>query len=298
MNPDGCVGHLCGSEVKLTDPEGGHVILEYIYFDTELQTALGITPTAARIIAFFMNTQTPNANPLPTPGVCNNLVATRGWPVTIGTPRMDLDVGTVTVTGKNGAGADVTIPIDKQPMGLDQFGRPHDIFYQTVKPNVTDFLKPDSAYTVDFGGAGTIPATSFNDNIFLAQDFQISEPALEDNGPLVAGTDFTVKWTPATSANLPAGDEILGVTWLVDATGAPTHMCPTLHSAGTFTIPGTAITEYKAIAQARGLPQNKMILLRNAIVHKLARLPNGEAENQRRVDMLSVMCWAQLMDVQ
>jgi hypothetical protein len=41
-----------------------------------------------------------------------------------------------------------------------------------------------------------------------------------------------------------------------------------------------------------------MLLLRSSIVHKLSRLPNGDPNNKRRIDMLSVMCWAQLMDVQ
>jgi hypothetical protein len=33
-------------------------------------------------------------------------------------------------------------------------------------------------------------------------------------------------------------------------------------------------------------------------VHKLARLPNGDANNKRRIDMLSMFCWVQLVDVQ
>jgi hypothetical protein len=64
------------------------------------------------------------------------------------------------------------------------------------------------------------------------------------------------------------------------------------------TIPGASINEYKAIAQSRGLPTNKAIMLRAAIVHQVARLPNNEATNQRRVDMLTLYCDAQLMDVQ
>lgn len=302
--PDACVGHTCPTTgPQITDPEGGNIIFEYIYFDTELQAAFPAPPTVNRVMAYFMTSQTPQLNPLPTAGQCNNLVATKGWPETVGAQHTDLDVGALTITGKNTAGTNVTITVPKGTGAKDQIGRPHDIFYQIVSPDAAAFLKPDSAYTVNFGGAGTFPATSFKDALFLAADFTVTMPTLEENGPLKAGTDFPVKWNPSVSANLPSktgliGGDVLGVTWLVDTTGAPTHMCPVAHSAGQFTIPGTAITEYKAIAQSRGLPSNKMILLRNSIVHQLVRLPTPDTTNQRRVDMLTLVCWAQLMDVQ
>jgi hypothetical protein len=295
-----CVGHIC-DDTMLTDPEGGQIIFEYIYFDTELSTALGLpagVTTANRVMAYFMNDQTPQVNPLPTPGQCNNLVATKGWPEFVGTPHTDLDVGTLTITGVNTAGTAVTITVPKQPKGTDQIGRAHDIFYQIVNPVAANFLKPDSAYKVAFGGAGTIPATTYDGGLFLAASSNVTMPMLEGNGPLVAGTDFTVHWTPTTSTNLPTGDDVNEVTWLVDATGAPTHMCPAPLAAGQFTIPGASIAEYQAIAKARGLPFNKMILLRNSVVHQLRRLPNNSATNKRRIDMITLMCWAQMMDVQ
>lgn len=304
-----CVGHMCDDSM-LTDPEGGQIILEYMYLDSELQAQLqataglpaGVT-TLNRVSAFFENKQTPEANVLPTPGQCNNLVTTKGWPGYIGSPHTDLDVGTLTLTGKNMAGADVTIPIDKMPMGTDAFGRPHDIFYQKINPIAEMTLKPDSAYAVKFGGspagaATQIQATTLDNALYLAAKFDVSSPAHEENGPLVAGTNFTVHWTPTPSPGLPMGDEENVITWLVGLNGAPTHMCPAPLSAGQFTIPGQAIAEYQAIAKAQGLPFNKMIMLRNGVVHQLRRLPNGSTTNKRRIDMLTLMCWAQVMDVQ
>jgi hypothetical protein len=122
-------------------------------------------------------------------------------------------------------------------------------------------------------------------------------------GPLVPGVDFPVAWNPATSSNLPpttqlVGGGVIGVVWLLDAPGAPTHMCLVSHSNGQFTIPGSAITEYRQIAQARGLETKHVILQRSALVHQLARLPNGEPTKQRRIDMLALVSWLQLMDVQ
>ena len=289
-----CVGHLC--EPGLGDAEGGNVIFEYIYFDTQLQAAFqlpnGIT-TAARIMGYFM-TEHPTAQ-LPTPGQCNNLEATDGWPLFVAQQRTDVDVGTLTITGQNAANTAVTIDVPKQAAGNDAIGRPHDIFYQTVIPDADTVLKPNSEYDVRFGGAaGGLPATTFDNAIFLAGDFTVNNPDIEGDGPLVAGTDFPVAWTPGTTS---APDTVLGITWLVDSNGKPTHMCPVEHSAGQFTIPGQAITEYRQIAQARGTNPDVMILLRNAIIHRISRLPNADDNTPRRIDMLSVLCWAQLMNV-
>jgi hypothetical protein len=295
-----CVGHNC-DDTMITDPEGGQIVFEYIYLDADLQAANMLPPgitTVNRVVGFFMNDETPQINPLPMPGKCNNLVSTKGWPGYIGTPHTDLDVGTVTITGKNAAGTDVTISVDKQPKGTDAFGRGHDIFYQKITPVADSVLKPDSAYSVKIGGSSTVAATTFDAGLYLAQKFDISSPGLDDNGPLVAGTDFTVHWTPTTTPGLPMGDEEQLATWLVALDGSATHMCPTAVSAGQMTIPGSAITEYKAIAQAKGLPTNKAILLRNGVVHQLRRLPNNSTTNKRRIDMITLMCWAQMMDVQ
>jgi hypothetical protein len=292
-----CVGHDCG-DAALTDPEGGNIIFEYIYFDTELQAALPAPATVNRVMAYFMNEQTPEANPLPMPGQCNNLVATKGWPWAVGTPHTDLDVGTLTMTGKNTAGTDVTIEVAKQPKGTDAIGRAHDVFYQQINPNAADWLKFDSPYAVKFSGSSTVPATTFDSGLYLAAKFDVANPGLEDNGPMKAGTDFPVHWVPSTTAGLPTGDEVNVITWLVDMTGAPTHMCPVPMSQGNFTVPGSAIAEYQAIAKARGLPSNKMIMLRNGVIHQLRRLPNNSTTNKRRVDMLTLVCWAQIMDVQ
>jgi hypothetical protein len=297
-----CTGHQC-DDTQLSDPEGGNIFFEYIYFDADLAAGFQLPPgvtTVNRIMAYFMNAQMPDSNPLPMAGQCNNLVATKGWPETVDAVHTDLDIGDLTITGKNTAGTDVTIAVPKQPKGIDSIGRPHDIYYQIISPSAEKYLKFDSPYTVKFSGSPSgattaIPATTFDGGLYLASMFNVSNPGLEDNGPLVAG--IAVHWTPATTTGLPSGDEVNVITWLVDSNGAPTHMCPVPMAQGQFTIPGSTITEYKAIAQARGTKTDKVILLRNAVIHQLRRLPNGSSSNKRRIDMLTVMCWAQLMDL-
>jgi hypothetical protein len=305
-----CVGHGCpmGDGAQITDPEGGQIIFEHMTFDTDLQ---GIFPlagatTATRVMAYFMSAQTPESNPLPMAGVCNNLETTKGWPLHVGSVHTDLDVGTLTMIGKNAAGAAVSFDVPKGTAPMDQIGRPHDIFYQLFQPKAGDLITPDSFYDVKFGGSATVPATTFAKAIYLAGEYpSVSNPSLEDNGPLKAGVDFPVAWTVGNSANKPPDSElfantILGVTWLLDTTGSPTHMCIVPASAQSFTIPGATIAEYKVVAAARGLPTTKLVMLRNAIAHRLVRLPltANAATNKRRIDMITLECWAQLMDVQ
>jgi hypothetical protein len=309
---DECVGHACSQGgASVMDPEGGSIIFEHMTFDTEAATKFGLPAgvnTATRVMAYFMSAQTPESNPLPTPGACTNLETTKGWPLHVGSPHTDVDVGTLTISGKNTAGMDVSFDVPKAPTTLktDQIGRPHDIFYQVVTPKAADLLKPDSFYDVTFGGSATVPAITFEDAIYLAAGYSepLANPGIEDNGPLVAGVDFPVHWTAGNSATKPPMDrlvagDVLGVTWLLDVTGSPTHMCVVPASAGTFTIPGATITEYKAAAVARGQDPMHAIMLRNAIAHQVVKLPlTADATAKRRIDMISLKCYVQVMDVQ
>jgi hypothetical protein len=307
-----CVGHACSSgDAKVTDPEGGQIIFEHMTFDTETAAVFKLPAgvnTATRVMAYFMSAQTPDFNKLPDPGVCNNLETTHGWPLFVGTPHTDLDVGTLTISGKNAAGTAVSFDVPKAPssMHADQIGRPHDIFYQVVTPDAPTLLKNDSFYDVKFGGSATVPATTFQQAIYLAAEYtSVQNPGLNDNGPLQATADFPVSWTAGNSATQPppaqlVAGAVLGVTWLLDVTGSPTHMCVVPATANGFTIPKETIAEYKVVAAARGLATDKAIMLRNAIAHQVVRLPltTGAATNKRRIDMISLACWVQLMDVQ
>jgi hypothetical protein len=296
---DACSSHLC--EGDLLEPEGGNILFESIATDSELAAGLGLpqgTTTFTRVIAFFMNDQTPRLHPFPQAGACNNLETDDLWLFSVGELHVDLDVGTVTITGKNTADAVVNIDVPKQPAGTDAIGRAHDIFYERMIPDASLNQKYDSSYDVTFGGAGTVPPTTFEDAHFLSAAFDVTAPDLEDNGPLVADTDFPVSWTVTPSANLPATETILGIVWLLDTNGKPTHFCPLLYETGTFTIPGATIAEYRAVATRRGTPTDKAVLFRSAFVHRRVRLPNGEPENYRVIDMVSVNGSMQLVDVQ
>jgi len=123
---DACPGGDCG--VAITDPEGGNIIFEYIYVDSELQAGLGLPgPTATRAIAYFMSAQSPESNALPMGGKCNNLDGTAGWPMHIGTPHTDIDVGTLAINGVNTAGTASKSPVTKKHDMRDNSGSHADL---------------------------------------------------------------------------------------------------------------------------------------------------------------------------
>src|SRR5690606_40304976 len=99
----------------------------------------GVT-SVVRSVAHFKSTMTPELAPLPTPGACVNLYETGGWPLGQGTNSNYLDVGQVTISGVNAAGdpTEIAVPLASEDnvmtFPLDDLGRPHDRFYQTILP--------------------------------------------------------------------------------------------------------------------------------------------------------------------
>ena len=288
----------CSGDIAWED--GGNLFVEYLTLDSELQGRYalpgGIT-TMARVLAVFVRDSTPEHATLPTPGQCENLTTAMGWPVYIGSPRIELDLGALSLHGANTAGTTATTTIPELMDSTDALGRAQDYYYQLVQPDASSLLAPDSAYTVSFAGTMTIPNGTFSQDVFVPAMFQVSQPDLEDDGPLVAGTDYRVYWTPTTSMNLPAGMDELAFVWLLDTSGAPLFLCIADRATGSFTIPGQTIADYKQVAQMRGMPANQVILRRDALVHERMRLPAVEPTNCRQLDLLGVTSFEQLMNV-
>jgi hypothetical protein len=212
----------------------------------------------------------------------------------------------MSISGKNTAGNPVTWDVPQMRNGTDDLGRAQDIWYQTVVPNAGDFLAPDSSYTVSItGNGGSVPATTFDvaapsDNkagLYFAGGITVSAPDLNDNGPLVGGTDYTVHWTPPVNTNMPANDFPMVTIWLIASNGVAVEMCPVPADQGQFTIPGATINDFKTVSTAIGADPTHALLLRNSLVGQVARLPDSAAGTPRRIDMSTVNCWAQLVGV-
>ena len=277
-------------------PDGGDLFVEYLTVDSDLQTMYGAS-TLARVIAVFVDDQTPQRSTLPTPGQCENLVAQMGWPTYSGTPRTQLDVGDLTIQGPTSSGTIATTSILELTNSTDVLGRVQDVYYQLVRPDAAALLEADAPYDVTLSGTATIPGTTLDQPVYVPAMFQVSSPDLEDNGPLVAGTDYAVHWTPTASAGVPPNDLVLGLVWLLDTSGAPLFLCLADRSSGSFTIPGQVIADYKQLAQSRGLPSDQVILRRDAAARGVTWLPNGEPTNCRSLDLLGATSFEQLMNV-
>jgi hypothetical protein len=228
------------------------------------------------------------------------------WPSWISTPRTQIDVGAMSISGKNTAGNPVTWQVPQMTNGTDDLGRKQDIWYQTILPNAGDYLAPNSSYTVSIAGnGGSVPATTFdvaapsnnNAGLFLGNGITVNTPALNDNGPLVGGTDYTVHWTPSTASNLPANDAPMVAVWLVSTTGVAIEACMAPASQGQFTIPGATINEFKTVSTSIGADPTHALMLRNEIIGQVARLPDSAAAAPRRLDMTTINCWAQIVGV-
>ena len=289
--PPGC--HF--GEGGARPPDGGEVFVEYLSVDSDLHATYGAS-TLARAIAVFVDSQTPQYTTLPTPGQCENLVAQMGWPIYSGTPRTQLDLGALAIHGPTSSGTIATTSIPELTNSTDALGRAQDVYYQLVQPDAATLLAPDAVYSLAVSGTATIPGTTLDQSVYVPAMFQVSAPDLEDNGPLVAGTDYPVHWTPTSSTNVSPGP-VIGFIWLLDTSGAPTFLCVADYNSGSFTIPGQTIADYKQLAQSRGLPGNQVILRRDVATHDGTWLPNGEPANCRFVDLVGVTSFEQLMNV-
>ncbi len=300
------------NEVAFSDPEGGSLIFEYITFSTQLATLKGLpsgVTTVDRTMAYFMNAMTPELMPLPKLNECSNLYVTKGWPGGLGTATQHLDVGTITIVGKNAAGQDVMNVVPRAAAAntstfpADDIARRHGAtnpFYQAIAAPAANFIKPGSSYDVKLGGSAQFAATTYERMLYMPLHFDVLSPGLNDAVTIKAGQDFTVTWEVVNNPDAPPGTfgELIIAVVLVDpSNGAPVIFCPAPASLGTFTIPGAMISSYRTAVTANGGDPNAAVLLRNNILHSLAELRNEDAANKRRVDFLSFYCYAQIVSV-
>lgn len=305
-------------EPELADREGGQIVFEYITLDDDLLAQLRQNPdfpkdatTILRVMSHFVRSQEPEANALPPVGDCVNLYESHGWPLGYldlgGQKREYVDVGSLSLTGKNAAKKDVTIdiPVSKNP--VDNWSRGHEHFYEFIPPFAENFVLPDSQFTVEMGGSDEYPAATYENLAYMPGDFEITNPGLNDDDIGLSTTaDATVEWEVVDHPNLPEGVLLLTVVVLADPnTGSPVLFCPTLTSAGQFPITGEHIQSYRQAVEARAGKKGtaeQAILLRNHVAHTLGWFRNGDGELQydpddpRRIDMLSLQCKAQIVN--
>jgi hypothetical protein len=322
-----------GDTLDLTDSEGGQILFEYINVDSDLQAAFGLpagATTIMRNMAYFVSSQTPELNALPVnlapeDDGCANLYETKGWPLgppngINGEPRTEVDVGNLVFTGKNTAGDDVENVVEKAtaethtapyPFPLDSWGRTHDVYYEFIPPNADQFQAADSLYTITMTGSADYPETTYENIAYMPGAVQFTTPDLEDDDIGLNTTDtVTVEWEAPVqpNQNVPDASKLVGGALLTavvlgDTTGAPVMFCVVPAAQGSFDITGRTVQRFRDSVSASGGDPDHAILLRNNIAHTLGWFNNGDGtkpydpNDQRRVDILSVWCGAQVVNV-
>lgn len=295
--------------VGFDTPEGGTIIHEYIRVGDTLAPALGLPKgetTLYRGIAHFLNGMSPELMTLEPAGQCTNVIDDEQyWLANLGADREYIDVGEVQITSTNDDGETVTITIPRAEAGapttypLDNIGRDHGDgpFYQRLTPGAGDLLSSGTVGDLTLTGSDEFPATTYEDAVYMPALFELENPGLNDPFEMVAGQDFTVGWEEVAQPNAPANAFLVELVALIDpGSGRLVYVCPSAAASanGQFTIPGDAITGYRATVQAQGNNPDQVILLRNTFNHGLVRLNNGEDDNKRRIDVLAVTCYIQL----
>lgn len=295
--------------VGFETPEGGTIIHEYIRVGDSLAPALGLPKgetTLYRGIAHFLNGMTPELLDLEPAGTCTNVIENENyWLANLGADREYIDVGEVQITSTNDEGETVTITIPQadakntSTYPLDNIGRDHSdgVFYQLIQPGAGQYLSSGTVGDLTLTGSADFPATTYEDSVYMPAFFELENPGLNDDFEMVAGEDFTVGWEEVAQPNAPANAFLVELVALINpADGRLVYVCPNAAAStnGEFTIPGDAITGYRATVTALGNDPNAVILLRNTFNHGLVRLNNGEDDNKRRIDVLAVTCYIQL----
>lgn len=297
-------------EVLFSDPQGGTVIHEYINYGDTLAEAAGLPDgvrTVYRGMAHFLNAMTPNAMTLPPADVCTNVVTDSTiWVGNLGTGREYIDVGEVQLRGINDDGQEATVTLGRAVDGApaswprDNLGLDHGedgIYYEHIELVAGQFLSAGSLGDLILTGSADYPPTTYEDAVYVPENYELLNPRLNDPFTMTAGQDFTVGWEEVAQPNAPEGYALFELVALVNpATGRPIHLCPSFadEANGEFTIPGEIITDYRETVEALGDNPDQVILLRNTNTHSLVRLENGESDNRRRIDVVSVWCSIQL----
>lgn len=317
----GCTAHNpCdagdgGTVIDFDTPVGGQVLFEYINFDDTLAAQLMLPDgvnTVTRSINWFIDDMTPETLKIPEQGSCDAQWMTNDFPSGQGDNITEVDVGGINMIGQNAAGDDVTLEIPKaHPAGADpdtdpaypdsypydNVGLMHQIFWQAIIPNADAQMKPGSSYDVELTGSDTFDPVTYPGAVYLPKAFTLNSPDFNAGGPppnLTAGQDADLGWQVVTNDAAPMGVPIQQVIFLVDPmTHTAVYVCPTKASDGHFTIPGDVITSYREQVQAAGGNPDIAIVLRNNLTHQLAQLQNNEPDNVRRIDMISIYCYAQ-----
>jgi hypothetical protein len=302
-NPDADTSPDAAPPIGIDAPEGGAIFVEHVTLGDTLQAAIGLPePNFVRTVATAINGMTPEAMGIPTFNTCTNQWANTptDWPMGIGTSVTYLDVGDMTVSGKNYANDATEWDLPLNTSGTDLFGRPIDEVREYLDSGVSEYIKPGTFFTIEMSGSSEVEPTTWTDAAFVPNSFSVINPGLNDDVTFTAGTDATVEWEEQDlPASMPPNSAMAEVVALASpATGSLVIMCPFVNDPdGAATISGEMIQAYRDTVTAQGGDPDVAILVRNYNNHHIMELPNGDPDNVRRVDVIGIYCFVQLVNI-
>jgi hypothetical protein len=294
---------------SITSPEGGAIYIEHVTLSDDAAAAFGLAPenTFARSVAHFVNSMSPDSMHVPPFNACTDLYQDPGnttglpdWPNGIGDSVDFLDVGTMKVTGKNYANDAIELDYTLNTSGTDLFGRPIAEAYQVFQTGVTEYFKPGSSFTFEFGGSSEVDAQTWTDAAFIPYHFALINPGLNEDLTITSGTDVTIGWEEQdVPTNIPPNSGMGEVVALASpTTGGYAVACLYANDPdGAITIPGAMIESYRETEAALGGDPNVALLVRNYNNHHIMTLPNDDPNNVRRIDVVGIYCYVQFVTV-
>lgn len=275
-------------EVTVFGPEGGEFRLEYIVIDD------GTIIT--RVTAFGMKDagsgETPDRFPLPPIPGCWDLTDDSIWPVAQSSDADYIDFGTVVVTGDFSGVDEIVIPKVDQSGGdvADGVGRTHEEYnFRLDFDNADTVFQGDSTYSVLLGGSDEWPAQAYDMKVYMPPAFDLIDPALGEVVMIEEDTPLTLTWE-ATEVD---DHEVISAVAFATPADGPTIVCAEIGNDGEIVIPAEEINKVVALV-GEG---NQATIARQTAVHEIAELTNGDDVSGRRIDLLSIWCYATTFEV-
>jgi len=274
--------------------EGGEVRVEYVRF------AAGNVGT--RVDAFLWDPGPTKMFPFPNLNGCTDFSTPTNWPMATNplASRTYLDPGHILI-----AGGPHTLDVERvATQGRDPLFREHPAnkwFFHFgggdcdpgpcgpkggASTDGTYFIPEKTRFDVAFTGSADMPAQIFDDVLYSPSDFALQTP---DVTPVAiqAGTDQTFTWDVGSDTTTPV-DEEHKINSLVAFTGGaqgPVVICVEPND-GSVTVPGSFID----IARAK-YPQGGT-LARQTFTHVVRELVDKNGPTGRRIDFITVWCYA------
>ena len=296
INPDGPkpVDTVDADDFKgYNADEGGEIRHEYIY----LSPMGGAPSLRTRSTTFLWEPGSIDFFTFANQNGCTDVrkdQTARFWPTAVNplAERTYLDPGMVKFTG-----GPTPLEVGKWPaaMWVDPAGRDHPGAEVNVHfvppPGAADgamYLAEKTTMSVEFTGSAEIPAQTFTDVMYMPAAFEPTGAFACTGGPcpivpLVAGTDITFTWTtpPVTP---PAGFEILSLVAFTGGKG-PAIVCVEPND-GSITVPAALVDAGRAYYPTGGT------LARQTLTHEVRELVDNTGPTGRRIDFITIWCYA------